>query len=98
MRGSPSTPAQKVCGPWRHRVATRVCSMDCWNALPLTQRQLTDAMLPDILVTAPLPDFLYDPLNADYRCHNYVHSRDKSGLLAVEGAKIRGLVQGGGTV
>jgi hydroxypyruvate reductase len=55
-------------------------------------------MLPDILVTAPLPDFLYDPLNADYRCHNYVHSRDKSGLLAAEGAKIRGLVQGGGTV
>jgi lactate dehydrogenase-like 2-hydroxyacid dehydrogenase len=55
-------------------------------------------MLLDILVTAPLPDFLYDPLNADYRCHNYVHSRDKSGLLAAEGAKIRGLVQGGGTV
>jgi len=55
-------------------------------------------MPPDILVTASLPDFLYDPLKKDYRCHNYVHSRDKAGLLAAEGARIRGLVQGGGTL
>src|SRR3954468_25064578 len=55
-------------------------------------------MAHDILVTAPLPEFLYEPLKADYRCHDYVHSRDKPGLLAAEGAKIRGLVQGGGTV
>ena len=55
-------------------------------------------MAHDILVTAPLPDFLYEPLKADYRCHDYAHSRDKAGLLAAEGAKIRGLVQGGGTV
>jgi len=26
---------------------------------------------PDIIVTAPLPPFLYDPLKADYRCHDY---------------------------
>ena len=26
---------------------------------------------PDILVTAPLPPFLYEPLKADYRCHDY---------------------------
>jgi hydroxypyruvate reductase len=52
----------------------------------------------DILVTAPLPPFLYDPLKADYRCHDYVQSKDKAGLLAAEGARIRGLVQGGGTV
>src|SRR5258706_2110428 len=52
----------------------------------------------DILVTAPLPPFLYDPLKADYRCHDYVQSKDKSGLLAAEGGRIRGLVQGGGTV
>ncbi len=51
----------------------------------------------DILVTAPLPPFLYDPLKADYRCHDYVQSKDKTGLLAAEGARIRGLVQGGGT-
>jgi len=52
----------------------------------------------DILVTAPLPPFLYDPLKADYRCHDYVQSNDKAGLLAAEGGRIRGLVQGGGTV
>lgn len=52
----------------------------------------------DVLVTAPLPDFLYDPLKADYRCHDYLHSRDKPGLVAAEGAKIRGLVQGGQSI
>ena len=55
-------------------------------------------MQPDILVTAPLPPFLYDPLKADYRCHDYHQSSHKPGLLAAEGARIRGLVQGGGTV
>src|SRR5207245_3971443 len=52
----------------------------------------------DIIVTAPLPPFLYDPLKADYRCHDYVQSKDKAGLLAAEGGRIRGVVQGGGTV
>jgi lactate dehydrogenase-like 2-hydroxyacid dehydrogenase len=52
----------------------------------------------DILVTAPLPDFLYDPLKRDYRCHDYHQAGDKPALLAAEGARIRGLVQGGGTV
>lgn len=51
----------------------------------------------DILVTAPLPSFLYDPLRADYRCHDYAQAKDKRALLAAEGARIRGLVQGGGT-
>jgi len=51
-----------------------------------------------ILVTAPLPDFLYDPLKRDYRCHDYHQSSHKPGLLAAEGARILGLVQGGGTV
>jgi len=55
-------------------------------------------MPPDILVTAPLPPFLYDPLKADYRCHDYYQSSHKPGLLAAEGARIRGLVQGGGTM
>jgi lactate dehydrogenase-like 2-hydroxyacid dehydrogenase len=53
---------------------------------------------PDINVTAPLPPFLYDPLKADYRCHDYHVASHKPGLLAAEGARIRGLVQGGGTV
>jgi hydroxypyruvate reductase len=55
-------------------------------------------MPPDILVTAPLPPFLYDPLKADYRCHDYVQTSDRAGLLAAEGARVRGLVQSGGTV
>src|SRR5690348_5166152 len=55
-------------------------------------------MPPDILVTAPLPPFLYDPLKADYRCHDYYQSSHKPGLLAAEGARVRGLVQGGGTM
>jgi len=53
---------------------------------------------PDIIITAPLPPFLFDPLNRDYRCHDYNAANDKPGLLASEGSRIRGLVQGGGTV
>ena len=52
---------------------------------------------PDIIVTAPLPPFLYDPLKADYRCHDYQQAADKNALLASVGSSIRGLVQGGGT-
>src|SRR5512134_809613 len=52
----------------------------------------------DIIVTAPLPEFLYGPLKRDYRCHDYHQAADKPALLASEGARIRGLVQGGGTV
>jgi len=53
---------------------------------------------PDIIVTAPLPPFLYDPLKADYRCLDYYAAADKGHLLATGGRQIRGLVQGGGTV
>src|SRR5512140_192175 len=52
----------------------------------------------DILITAPLPEFLYGPLRADYRCHDYVQAADKQALLREIGGSIRGLVQGGGTV
>ncbi|HSV17683.1 MAG TPA: 2-hydroxyacid dehydrogenase [Casimicrobiaceae bacterium] len=52
----------------------------------------------DLLVTAPLPPFLYDPLKADYRTHDYAAAQDKAGLLAGIGKRVRGLVQGGGTV
>ena len=55
-------------------------------------------MQPDIIVTAPLPPFLYEPLKADYRCHDYVQASDKAAFLAACGGLIRGLVQGGGTV
>jgi lactate dehydrogenase-like 2-hydroxyacid dehydrogenase len=53
---------------------------------------------PDIIITAPLPDFLAGPLKRDFRCHDYYQSSHKPGLLAAEGARIRGLVQGGGSV
>ena len=52
----------------------------------------------DILITAPLPPFLYDPLKAAYCCHDYHQAGDKQALLAAQGAAILGLVQGGGTV
>lgn len=52
---------------------------------------------PEIIVTAPLPPFLYDPLKADYQCHDYHAASDKAALLASAGARVRGLVQGGGT-
>ena len=52
----------------------------------------------DLIVTAPLPSFLYDPLKRDYRCHDYHQASHPAGLLAAEGARIRGLVQGGGNV
>jgi lactate dehydrogenase-like 2-hydroxyacid dehydrogenase len=52
----------------------------------------------DIIVTAPLPPFLYEPLKAEYRCHDYAKAADKPALLAAQGKVVRGLVQGGGTV
>jgi lactate dehydrogenase-like 2-hydroxyacid dehydrogenase len=55
-------------------------------------------MPPDIIITAPLPPFLYDPLKAAYACHDYAQAADKPGLLAACGRTVRGLVQGGGTL
>ncbi len=52
----------------------------------------------DILITAPLPDFLKQPLLATYACHDYHGAADKAGLLATVGTKIVGLVQGGGSL
>ena len=52
----------------------------------------------DILITAPLPDFLKQPLLATYACHDYHGAADKAGLLAAVGTKIVGLVQGGGSL
>ena len=54
-------------------------------------------MSADIIVTAPLPPLLYEPLKADYRCHDYLQAADKPAFLAAVGGKARGLVQGGGT-
>ena len=51
----------------------------------------------DIIITAPVPSFLYEPLKASYRCHDYFQSGNKPELLASVSKKIRGLVQDGGT-
>jgi hydroxypyruvate reductase len=53
---------------------------------------------PEILIAAPLPAFLNDPLVATYTTHNYVGAADKEALLRDVGPRIRGLVCGGGTV
>jgi hydroxypyruvate reductase len=45
-----------------------------------------------------LPPFLKHPLEAHYRCHDYAAASDRDALLARIGQRIRGLVQGGGTV
>jgi hydroxypyruvate reductase len=55
-------------------------------------------MKTDIIITAPLPPFLYDPLKAAYQCHDYLQAADKAAFLAAAGGKVRALVQGGGTV
>lgn len=52
----------------------------------------------DILVTAALPPFLAQPLARDYRCHDYAGAKDRDALLREVAPRIRGLVQGGGTV
>lgn len=54
--------------------------------------------MPEVIVTAPLPPFLYEPLRRDYRCHDYVQAADRAALLRAHAGHIRGLVQGGGTV
>jgi lactate dehydrogenase-like 2-hydroxyacid dehydrogenase len=52
----------------------------------------------DLLITAPTPDFLRKPLEAAYTCHDYHAATDKAALLKSVGNKVKGLVQGGGTV
>jgi hydroxypyruvate reductase len=52
----------------------------------------------DILITAPLPDFLKQPLTTTYTCHDYHGAADKAALLKAVGAQIIGMVQGGGSL
>jgi hydroxypyruvate reductase len=52
-----------------------------------------------LLILAPLPDFLMEPLRAHYECHEY-HSAaaDKLALLQEWGSNICGIVGSGGTI
>lgn len=55
-------------------------------------------MTPELLITARLPPFLFEPLRARYACHDHFQATDQPALLATAGPRVRGLVQGGGTV
>lgn len=52
----------------------------------------------DLLILAPLPDFLMEPLRAAHVCHDYFSAPDKEALLAAVGSQIRGIVMAGGSV
>lgn len=52
----------------------------------------------ELLILAPLPGFLMQPLLAAHVCHDYFHAEDKAALLAQVGAEVRGIVMNGGTV
>lgn len=52
----------------------------------------------DLLLLAPLPNFLLEPLHAAHVCHDYFNATDKEALLARMGAQIRGIVMAGGSV
>lgn len=54
-------------------------------------------MKPEILVVAPLPPFLYDPLRTGYTCHDLHLAGDKEALLAQAAGAVRALVCGGGS-
>ncbi len=51
-----------------------------------------------LLILAPLPDFLMEPLSAAHECHDYFHAEDKPALLVNVGRQIRGIVMAGGSV
>lgn len=53
-------------------------------------------MKKELLILAPLPDFLMEPLRTAHVCHDYFHAQDKEALLATVGARIRGIVMSGG--
>ncbi len=50
----------------------------------------------ELLILAPLPDFLMEPLRTAHVCHDYSHTQDKEALLATVGDRIRGIVMSGG--
>lgn len=50
-----------------------------------------------LLILAPLPDFLFEPLRSCYECHEYYAAADKGALLKECGSTIRAVVGAGGT-
>ena len=52
-------------------------------------------MKPPLLILAPLPAFLLEPLRASYECHDYFHAPDREALLKECGPHIRAIVMAG---
>jgi lactate dehydrogenase-like 2-hydroxyacid dehydrogenase len=56
-------------------------------------------MKPDILLLTPMPDFIRNPLEAAYTCHDHSMAADKDALLREAGDRIRGAtLMGSGTI
>lgn len=55
-------------------------------------------MMPEVLLLAPLPNFLLEPLLKACTCHDYFHAQSKPSLLKEVGPRIRGIVMAGGSV
>ena len=53
--------------------------------------------MPPLLILAPLPDFLADPLRDRFEFLEYHNAPDKAALLREHGARIRAVVGAGGT-
>jgi len=54
-------------------------------------------MKPEVLLLAPLPEFLLSPLWDVCSCHSYFLTEDKITLLREAGSRIRGIVMAGGS-
>jgi hydroxypyruvate reductase len=54
-------------------------------------------MLPQLLILAPLPEFLRVPLSENFICHDYVSSADPEGLIHEVGPRVQAIIQNGGT-
>ncbi len=52
----------------------------------------------DLLILAPLPDFVMEPLQARHAWHDYFNAPNKESLLAAVGKQIRGIVMAGGSI
>jgi hydroxypyruvate reductase len=53
---------------------------------------------PDVLVVAPLPDFLRAQLEAAYVCHDLLAAADPEEFISRVGGRVRAVVPLGGTV
>lgn len=54
-------------------------------------------MKPAVLLLAPLPGFLLEPLRAVAECHDYAQAADRAALLAAVAPRIRGIALAGGS-